>query len=261
MTITAGDIRLRLLDRYPLADGWITMGEVTPPKTDRRFDLIAIMGWQSRGHEAMGFEIKVSRSDWLRELREPAKAEPLVDMCSRWWIVAPPCVVDVQELPPAWGLFIVHPEQIRTAKQAPILTPSVWSDALWRCMLLRCATREAYAPNDIRDAHAKGWKEGNADGRRQTSEEIERERVRIKDLETIIHEAEKVTGVQLRHWCNYPALGEAMGLIKGSHNEDLARQLERKAAQLHDVAKSMRTAAKQLSKPMTAKTKIQMSEL
>lgn len=124
MTVTSGDVKARLRERYQLADGWITMDEVTPPKCSRRFDLIAIMGWQSRGHEVMGFEVKVSRSDWLSELKDPAKAEPLVRLCSRWWIAAPPDVVKADELPPSWGLLVIHPEQIRTAKQAPTLVPA-----------------------------------------------------------------------------------------------------------------------------------------
>ena len=38
-------------------------------------DFMALDLWPSKGLELHGHEVKVSRSDWLRELREPAKAE------------------------------------------------------------------------------------------------------------------------------------------------------------------------------------------
>jgi len=44
--------------------------------------------WPSGGLEIHGHEVKVSRSDWLRELKEPEKRpsssvrEPLVGWCS-----------------------------------------------------------------------------------------------------------------------------------------------------------------------------------
>ncbi len=184
---TSADIRARLIEKYPFKDGWITMAEVTPPKCQRRFDLIAIMGWQSRGHVAMGFEIKVARSDWLRELAEPAKADPLVTLCSRWWIAAPPGVVEVSELPPAWGLLVVHPEQIRTVKQAPELDPEAWPDAVWRCMLLRCATREIRSPDELDQARNKGWAEGRQSALNETKADSSHAEKRADELQQIIN--------------------------------------------------------------------------
>ena len=44
MTITAADIRARLVEKYAFKDGWITMAEVTPPKCSRRFALPMNLG-------------------------------------------------------------------------------------------------------------------------------------------------------------------------------------------------------------------------
>ncbi|MFM2090729.1 MAG: Bordetella phage vB BbrM [Planctomycetota bacterium] len=244
--ITAADIDRRLREKYPLADGWITMGEVTPPGTSRRFDLIAIMGWNSRGHEALGFEVKVSRGDWLRELKDPAKAEPLVRLCSRWWIVAPPGVVEVEELPPAWGLQVVHESVIRVAKQAPQLNPEPWSPAVWRCMMLRQATREARTPDDLERAKREGAAAGAEEWRKMMDAQEERHRTAMAELRATIEAAEKATGVRLNRYTDFPALGEAMKMLQVGGHSEIVRKLENDARLLREGAIRMRLAARAL---------------
>jgi hypothetical protein len=251
-SITSGDVKARLRERYALKDGWITMDEVTPPKCDRRFDMLAIMGWQSRGHEVMGFEVKVSRGDWLAELKDPAKAEPLVRLCSRWWIAAPPDVVRVDELPPSWGLLVIHPEQIRTVKQAPTLEPEAWSDAIWRCMLLRCATREARTPDDPAKARTEGARESREASESAWKRELDRERSRITELEGIIRQAEQATGVNLGRWCNYHALGEAMQFLRDGRTDEMVRRIERDAHMMREAALRMRMAVRGLKEKAAA---------
>lgn len=251
--ITAADIKQRLAERFPLSDGWITMAEVTPPKTSRRFDVIAIMGWNSRGHEAQGFEVKIARSDWLRELNDPKKAEPLVALCSRYWIVAPPGVVEAAELPPAWGLLVVHPEQIRTGKQAQRMTPEPWSDEVWRCMLLRCATRQAATPTEIEAARSEGFKAGvesEAQAREQLQQSYEE---RQKDLRDVISQAEKATGVRLTGWTDFPALGAAMRLLSDGHR-GTARELGHHAKGLREAAEAVEKAAAALQQAAGAES-------
>jgi hypothetical protein len=53
-----------------------------------------------------GFEIKSYRGDWLRELKNPAKAEGIASCCNYWWIVAGNLeIVQTGELPEPWGLL------------------------------------------------------------------------------------------------------------------------------------------------------------
>lgn len=64
------------------------------------------MGFTSAsGRILIGHEVKVSRADWRRELDKHGKADPWADQCHEWWIVAPPGVVPVEELPQDWGLL------------------------------------------------------------------------------------------------------------------------------------------------------------
>src|ERR1700722_2637360 len=84
-----------LAARYPSPE-WATFFEVQngtgwehnrPGKKARRADALAFGIWPSRGYAVHGFEIKRSRSDWLRELTDVAKADAIGSFCDRWWLV------------------------------------------------------------------------------------------------------------------------------------------------------------------------------
>jgi hypothetical protein len=87
----------------------------------RYADAIAMNLFPSRGLELHGFEIKVSRSDWLNELKNPAKAEEIAKFCERWWIVCTENVVVKEELPPTWGLLVFKDGKLRQIVAAPKL--------------------------------------------------------------------------------------------------------------------------------------------
>jgi hypothetical protein len=95
--------------RKPGSDrsGEILITEAAAPggAAPRRADLVRIGMWASRGTGIDVHEIKVSRSDWLRELDDPAKAEAWWPYCSRFWVTAPPGIVQDGELPAGWGLM------------------------------------------------------------------------------------------------------------------------------------------------------------
>lgn len=73
----------------------------------RRYcDALAMSLFPSRGLHMHGFEVKVSKQDWRRELDNPHKAEEgIFKFCDHWWIVTPAGLVDKAELPPTWGLL------------------------------------------------------------------------------------------------------------------------------------------------------------
>lgn len=84
----------------------------------RTFDAVAVHLWPSRGFTVDIIEVKVSRSDWLRELRDPAKAEAAHLLGDRFIVAAPAGIVQTGELPPGWGLIEVTPKRSRVAVQA-----------------------------------------------------------------------------------------------------------------------------------------------
>lgn len=68
-------------------------------------DYIAIDKWNS-SQAIHGHEIKVSRSDWLTELRDPTKASAWSAKTNTWWLVVPDDgIVAEDELPEGWGLM------------------------------------------------------------------------------------------------------------------------------------------------------------
>lgn len=96
-------------------------------------DFIAVDCWPTKGLELHGHEVKVSRSDWLHELKQPDKAEAFKRYMDRWWLVVPDAtIVKPDELPAGWGLMALsarrppyadQPPSLRVRVQAPRLDP------------------------------------------------------------------------------------------------------------------------------------------
>jgi hypothetical protein len=99
--------------------------------TLRSADFIALDGWESKGHVVHGHEVKVSRSDWFTELKDPEKAEAFRPYCDYWWLVTSDAkVAKPEELPAGWGLMVLGANGVlRVSKQAKKIDrqPLPWS--------------------------------------------------------------------------------------------------------------------------------------
>jgi hypothetical protein len=85
----------------------------------RTADFIAMDLWPSKGLEIHGHEVKVSRSDWLRELAEPEKAAEFMPYVNRWWlVVSDPAIIRAGELPDGWGLLEMRGERLAARVKA-----------------------------------------------------------------------------------------------------------------------------------------------
>jgi hypothetical protein len=87
----------------------------------RTADALAVDLWPSSGHLVHGFEVKVSRSDWLHELKDPEKAEAFKPYCDHWWLVVPDASIVRDDLPDGWGLLAVSNGSLRVRRRAPKL--------------------------------------------------------------------------------------------------------------------------------------------
>jgi hypothetical protein len=107
-------------------------------------DLIAVDCWPAKGLEIHGHEVKVSRSDWLAELKQPEKAAAFIRHCDRWWVVVPDAaLVKPGELPADWGLMSIGGGGgLRVVTAAPKLVPEPLPRELW-VTLLRSAAKTA----------------------------------------------------------------------------------------------------------------------
>lgn len=71
-----------------------------------------------------GHEVKVSRADWLTELRDLSKSERIKRYCTFWWLVVPDtAIVKASELPEGWGLLVKAGGKLRAKVKAPKLMP------------------------------------------------------------------------------------------------------------------------------------------
>lgn len=96
---------------------WLCAFEAT--LDERRADFIAANMWKSRGYSTVAVEIKVSRQDWLRELKNPAKQETISKYVDHIYLAVPDAkIVGPGELPSGWGLFVLQGSRL-VRKVAP----------------------------------------------------------------------------------------------------------------------------------------------
>lgn len=95
-----------------------------PTYAYRIADAVSVDTWASGGHMIEGYEVKVTRADWRREVRpDTSKSEPWRALVHRWWIVAPVGVVPQAELPDGWGLIEYGGGQLRRRVTAARVEP------------------------------------------------------------------------------------------------------------------------------------------
>lgn len=100
-------------------------------RANRICDYMAIDLWGGQGYygreagpKLHGHEVKVSRSDWLTELKDPEKAQEFAQYCDFWWlVVSDKSIVREGELPPGWGLMVAYRETLRVVVQAELRDP------------------------------------------------------------------------------------------------------------------------------------------
>lgn len=118
--LTTADVNAALRLRYT-APEWALMFEVAASTgwAGRYADAIAMNMYPSRGLALHGHEVKISRSDWLRELKKPEKAEAISQYCDFWWVVTLPEIVRADELPLGWGLMELRGKSLKVVTKAP----------------------------------------------------------------------------------------------------------------------------------------------
>lgn len=246
--ITEGDVIAALAKRFP-APAWAFLSHVRNgtgwSRSVRTADALAMSLWPSRGLELHGFEVKVSRNDWQKELKSPEKAEEIAQYCHRWWVVvADEAIVQDGELPPAWGLLaLTKGGKLKTVVEAP-LSEATPPDYVMLAAILRRAT-EGMVPQSAVDALVeKRSEEANEKERARFEAEVELRSGRLKELRAAVDEFEEASGVSIRRW-EGGRIGAAVRIVLES-SEHVVQQrrwrLERVAAEAEDIAERIRKA-------------------
>ena len=94
--------------------------EKKPFNPEQRFDAWAINLFPSKKHERISYEIKVSRSDFLHEIKNPKKREQALSLSNYFYFAVPKGLVSVNEIPEECGLIEVGENlNTRIKKKAP----------------------------------------------------------------------------------------------------------------------------------------------
>lgn len=188
----------------------------------RTADALAMSLYPSRGLELHGFEIKVSRGDWLRELKEPDKAEEIVRHCDRWWIaVSDEKIVAPGELPPTWGLLAPKRGKMAVSVEAPLLTAEPMSRAFLAAILRNVADGMAgmVPAAEIAERIAIAQKEGEERATMDAARDLARMKQKIEAFEA-------KAGIKIDEWRGMH-IGDAVRVVMADGLEQRRRELAR----------------------------------
>lgn len=168
----------------------------------RNADLVVMDLYPSRGLELHGFELKVSRGDWQRELKDPLKAAAVAQYVDRWWIVAgDKSIVKVDELPAGWGLMVPTKtrDALRVVKPAPRLKPEPLSREFVAAMFRRACEASPYE-EVLTQARVEGHAEGMRDAARSHTMRDSTAVREYPQLLATVEAFEKASGIDLANY-------------------------------------------------------------
>ena len=170
----------------------------------RTADAIAVSLWPSRGIFAHGFEFKDSRTDFLKEMKDPSKAEEIGRYCAQWSIVVSrESIATEDEIPPAWGLMLLKDGVVKTIRKAPRREAQVPE---WPFVgaILRAAQGVVTGEDEINrqvqeavrksnETHYRDCQKARDDGRKEVGRELE-------ELRSTLHKFEQESGIRISRW-------------------------------------------------------------
>ncbi len=178
-TVTTGNIMVALRTRFASPE-YAFFEEVGDSGSSSRVyaDGVAVNMWASRGYAITGFEVKASRSDWLRELKHPDKAEPVITKCDFWYLVAPDDVYKPDEVPVSWGILSFKDGQLREKRKAPKLEPKPITRAFVAQMFRRSHEKEE---RDITHRIAKALADDRSAMEKRIDEQVKHRTRSLRD--------------------------------------------------------------------------------
>lgn len=203
----------------------------------RSADAVVFSLWPSRGLEVSGFEIKVSRADWIKEMRDPAKAESIARYCDRWWlVVSDEKIVAAGELPPTWGLMVARANGFHVVTPAPKLDAAPLDRSFVAAV---CRSAQAAAPRTAAITAAVETARRDWETRRKRVESSVKSdgRRELETLQRAVKEFEEASGVRIQSW-QAGKIGHAVNAVLGGHLH-VARDLELARNQIKSVLETV----------------------
>lgn len=255
--MTARSVWTALEDRFP-APAWAYFSEVRngtgfSRRVTRTADALAFSLYPSRGLELHGIEVKVHRSDWLREKDDPEKAEAIAAFCNRWWLVTTEgCVKDASEIPPAWGWLDFDGKKLVQKKAAPLKEAKPLDLPMVAAILRKASDAHCALVSQALNAQLEdriGTERASArEKEAELNKEISEGRDETRRAHALLHHLERDLGTSL-FTEDYPKrplvqlsedLQERLRLARGADLEQLRATLQLAAHQLKDAATKAR---------------------
>lgn len=249
--LTSRDVLDCLHGRWP-DDQYLFIEEApqNSARQGRKIDALVVSLWASRGHEIDAVEVKVSMSDFKRELDGyvdprgkkhggPEKADWWWHHCNRYWIACPVKIAPkIQELlPEAWGLLAVEDGKCRVVVKAPKhpAEPFDWMESIG---LMRAAANAGV--NALERSRSSGYSQGFDAGKKSAGYEQGAERLQgsLESLQAVVNTYKDATGIDLNACYGSVAearrIGDAAYLVMDALRDPkhLFSQLDRQAAGL-----------------------------
>lgn len=206
----------------------------------RTADALVMGLWPSRGIYLHGIEIKVSRSDWLREKDAPEKAEEIGRFCDFWWIAAGSDKIVLEgELPADWGLLIPNAQgKLRVQSPANKRAEPVPISRIFLASILRKTVDSAPVFTDV-DAAIQKRVEAETEKVKKSLEQSQdfHTKRRLEDADKLrknVEAFEKASGIHIDRYSDYfsTEIGEAVKALRQA-GKDLS--VKRKLAETERI--------------------------
>lgn len=218
-----------LLKRYPPTECALfsEVSDNAGASRGRSIDFMMMNLWPSRGLSLTGIERKTHRSDWLREIKNPAKQESIFKYCDYFYLLTDGSVevAKIEEIPATWGWMSVEKGKIVVKKDAPKLQPQPITRSFLAALLKRASSKDGYVHRDSIKAEIEMAQKL---AREAAERQHERRQVYYKEMADKIMEFEKESGITFGRWpFNVKKVAAAIKYIAQGGLPDLVEDMKR----------------------------------
>lgn len=146
-----------LKNKYPEKDyGFfveLRIGGGFSKDSEQRFDAWSISYFPSKRNVTTCFEVKISKSDFMHEIKNPKKRRAGLRLANEFYFVTPEGLLEITDIPPECGLLeVTEGGLIRTTIHAPFrdIEPPTW-------LFLSSICRRTIAEEYVREANQAYW--------------------------------------------------------------------------------------------------------
>ena len=201
-------------------------------------DVIFMGLWPSRGLEINGVEIKSSRTDWLREIKNPQKAEAIFKYCDRFWLAAEEKVVlNLNEIPATWGYMLATGNKLKIIKEAPQLKPEPISRSFIAAMLKRAT--QGMIPESSLDATIEAKVNEQLESKKKyQATQYERLNEAFESHKADVKKFEDISGIKIRDW-DQKRIAEAVRVVMNGGLKQIITSFEMNRKNVMSAIESM----------------------